>query len=181
MNLNDASLIAQIISAVIVVLTFVGLIVSLRQNTRAQRTVSVESLTAAITAINVPAMQSSALGEALVAVRADWWGATREQRITAHYFLFSFYKLIEQAWFQRRAGVLPEAQWQGWEMLLTVYCHSPGIANDWWPRRQFAYSREFREHLAQIPRSPEIGELGDIFGPRPTEGVQISDASSTPP
>ncbi len=165
MTLNDISLIAQIVSGALGVASLIVLIVSIRQNTRAQLALSVESLTAAIMSINVPAMQSPALGEALAAVREDWWGATREQRIIANYFLFSFYKLIEQAWYQHKSGVLHESQWAGWEVLLTVYAHSPGIASTWWPKRQHAYSRDFRAYIGETTKSHEVGELSDIFGP----------------
>ena len=54
MTLNDAYLVSQIIASVAVILSLIAVIISIRQNTRAQRTASVQSLTAAIAAINVP-------------------------------------------------------------------------------------------------------------------------------
>src|SRR5262249_12204362 len=85
MTLNDASLVSQIVSSIVVVLTFIGLIISIRQNTRAQLTLSVESLTRAIAAINVPGITAE-LGEAIAAVLRDWWGSSRQQRTTALLF-----------------------------------------------------------------------------------------------
>ena len=67
---------------------------------------AVDSLAAAIAAINVPATQSSALGSALSSAVNDWASATRDERIMARYFLFSFFKLHESAWYQRKAGSL---------------------------------------------------------------------------
>ena len=65
MTLEQLSALAQIIGAgaVLASLIFVGL--QIRQNTHSQRVVAVESLAAAIAAMNVPAMQSPALGTAL--------------------------------------------------------------------------------------------------------------------
>src|SRR5712671_7148659 len=113
MNLQVLVALAQIVSALPVLLTLVVLIISIRQNTKSQKALVVDSLAAAITSINVPAMESPALGSALSKATADWSSASREERIVAHYFLFSFFKLLENAWYQRRAGILDQAQWIG--------------------------------------------------------------------
>ena len=101
---------AQIVSASAVTLTLLAVIMTIRQNTRSQKALAVDSLAAAITSINVPAMKSHTLGSALSKATADWGSANREERIIAHYFLFSFFKLLENAWYQRRAGILDQAQ-----------------------------------------------------------------------
>ena len=62
MNMDKFAAIAEIINAAAVTLTLLGLIVTIRQNTRSQKAMAVDSLAAAIAAINVPATQSPALG-----------------------------------------------------------------------------------------------------------------------
>src|SRR5580693_6221432 len=109
---------AEITSALAVTFTLIALIISIRQNTKSQKALVVDSLAAAITSINVPAMESPVLGSALSKATADWGSATREERIVAHYFLFSFFKLLENAWYQQKTGVLDKGQWLGWEKLL---------------------------------------------------------------
>ena len=94
MNLQVIVALAQIVSALAVLLTLVVLIISIRQNTRSQKALVVDSLAAAITSINVPAMESPVLGSALSKATADWSSASREERIIAHFFLFSFFKLL---------------------------------------------------------------------------------------
>jgi hypothetical protein len=71
---------AEIVSALSVALTLIALIVSIRQNTKSQKALVVDSLAAAITSINVPAMESPFLGSALSKVTADWASANREER-----------------------------------------------------------------------------------------------------
>ena len=44
-----------------------------------------------------------------------------------HYFLFSFLKLLENAWYQQKAGIPDKAQWLGRETLLRKYYHSDGV------------------------------------------------------
>ena len=106
-----------VVGSVAVTLTLVVLIVSIRQNTNAQRVLAVQSLTAAIVSINVPAMELPALGHAIAAATRDWRKASRDDRILAHYFLFCWFKLAETAWYQQRARVLEPGLWAGWETL----------------------------------------------------------------
>jgi hypothetical protein len=154
---------AEIVSASAVTLTLIALIVSIRQNTRSQKALAVDSLAAAITSINVPAMESHVLGSALSKATIDWASASREERIMAHYFLFSFFKLLENAWYQQKAGILDQAQWRGWETLLRKYYHAEGVRRVWWPGRQNAYSPEFQAFLSGTKAPDELGSLNDLF------------------
>ncbi len=163
MSLDNLVSLANIVNALAVTLTLVVLVVSIRQNTRAQKVLAVESLSAAIVAINVPAMESPALGSALARAVKDWGSASRDERILAHFFLFSYFKLIETAWYQRNAGTLEAEQWAGWESVVRMFYHSDGVCKVWWPNRGHAFSPAFREYLAQSKAPTGVGSLHDIF------------------
>jgi len=149
MTLEQLSELSQIIGSASVVasLIFVGL--QIRQNTRSQRVVAVNSLTAAAVAINLPGMESPLLGKALAAATDDWKSATRDERVVAHYFLFSFFKLAESAWYQHRVHVLDATQWAGWERLLLAFYHCDGVKAGWWLHRGDVYAPEFRDYLSR--------------------------------
>ena len=163
MNLQTFVSLAEIISALAVTLTLIAVIVSVRQNTRSQKALAVESLAAAITAINLPGMESPALGAALAKTMADWSSASREERMIAHFFLFSFFKLLENAWYQKKAGILDQAQWVGWETMLRKYYHAPGVQQAWWPARKNGYSPEFQKFLFETNPPEEVSSLGELF------------------
>ena len=163
MNLQTWVSLAEIISAFAVTLTLIAVIISVRQNTRSQKALAVESLAAAITAINLPGMESPALGSALAKVMADWKSASREERMIAHFFLFSFFKLLENAWYQKKAGILDQAQWVGWETMLRKYYHSDGVQQSWWPARKNGYSPEFQKFLSETKPPPEMSSLAELF------------------
>src|ERR1700745_775445 len=163
MNLQVLVALAEIVSASAVTLTLIALIISIRQNTRSQKALAVDSLAAAITSINVPAMQSHLLGSALSKATSDWSSASREERIIAHFFLFSFFKLLENAWYQQKARILDHAQWLGWEMLLRKYYHADGVRRVWWPGRKHAYSPEFQKFLSGTKSPDELGSLNDLL------------------
>jgi hypothetical protein len=173
MNLQIFVAIAEIISALAVTLTLVGLVISIRQNTKSQKALAVDSLAAAITSINVPAMESHALGSALAKVTADWGSATREERIIAHYFLFSLFKLLENAWYQQRAGILDQSHWLGWESLLRKYYHADGVRQVWWPSRKHAYSPEFQKFLSETTPPEELTSLGELFDYLPSKSGDV--------
>ncbi len=163
MNLQTFVALAEIVNAAAVTATLVVLVVSIRQNTKAQKVTAVQSLSAAIAAINVPAMQSPALGTALASATKDWHAASRDERILAHYFLFSYFKLIEMGWYQQKAGTLEPGQWLGWENVMLRFYHSPGVKS-WWKYRGYAYSPAFQEYLAAT-RPPSGTEIfHDMFG-----------------
>ena len=164
MNLQVIVALAQIVSALAVLLTLVVLIISIRQNTRSQKALVVDSLAAAITSINVPAMESPALGAALAKATADWNSASREERMLAHFFLFSFFKLLENAWYQQKAGILDQAQWVGWETMLRKYYHAEGVQRAWWPARKNSYSPEFQKFLSETKPPEELSSLTELFG-----------------
>jgi hypothetical protein len=163
MSLESLIPVAEIVNALAVTLSLVVVIISIRQNTKAQRVASVQSLSAAIAAINVPAMESPALGNALSKAVKDWGSATRDERILAHFFLFSYFKLIETAWYQQQAGALEAEQWSGWERVMRSYYHAPGVRTVWWPHRRNAYSPAFQQYLEQSDRPTGVGALEDIF------------------
>ena len=163
MNLQVLVAIAEIASALAVTLSLIALIVSIRQNTKSQKALVVDSLAAAIASINVPAMESHALGSAIAKATANWGSASREERIIAHYFLFSFFKLSENAWYQQKSGILEKPLWLGWETLLRKYYHSEGVRRVWWPGRQQAYSPEFQKFLSGTQPPGELGNLTDLF------------------
>lgn len=164
MNLQTAAVLTGMISSVATTLTLIALIVSIRQNTRSQKILAVQSLAGAIAAINVPAMQSPQLGDALAAAVKDWKSATREQRTIAHYFLFTWFKLAEMAWYQQQAGVLDQDQWSGWETSTRMFYHGEGVRQGWWAHRKNSYSKAFRDYLARTEPPSGIVPLHDLLG-----------------
>jgi hypothetical protein len=163
MDLQVFVAIANIVNALAVTFTLAVLIVSIRQNTKSQKVLAVDSLAAAIASINVPAMESPVLGSAIAKATDNWDSASREECIMAHYFPFSFFKLSENAWYQQKAKILDRIQWLGWETLLRKYYHSEGVCQVWWPNRGHAYSQEFQRFLAETVPPDDIGSLSDLF------------------
>ncbi len=154
---------AEIVGALSVALTLIVLVVSIRQNTKSQRALAVDSLAGAIATINLPAIESPVVGNAVMKATADWAAADRDQRVIAHFFLFCIFKLSENAWYQRKTNILDRAQWEGWETVIRKYYHSKGVREVWWPSRRNAYSKQYQKFLAGTTEPEDLGSLSDIF------------------
>ena len=175
MSLQEAADFGQVIAAIAVLGTLVFVGVQIRQNTQFQKLSVVDALSTAVACITIKGIESPALGEALAAALQDWGAASREQRIITHYFLFAYFKLSENAWYQRQAGVLEPAQWVGWETMVRHYYHSPGVRNVWWPRRCDAFSKEFEAYLAGTVAPAHYASLNDIFDDHATTKGPIAN------
>ena len=146
MSLETISAIAQLVAAVGVIASLFYLAVQIRQNTRSQRSVVVDSLTHSLIALLGPQATDPALTRAFAAAVEDWRGATEEDRWRAVAVLFTIFKLFENAWFQQRQGTLEREQWQGWDLYIRAYYHRPGVRT-WWSLRRGMFAAGFRDYV----------------------------------
>src|SRR5437660_4524163 len=109
-NLETVSAIAQIIAAIGVIASLFYLAAQIRQNTRSQRSVVVDSLTGSLIAVLGPQAADPAITRACAAAVEDWPGATEEDRLRAAAVLLALFKLAGDAWFQERRGTLDREQ-----------------------------------------------------------------------
>lgn len=104
MNLQVFVAVAEIVSALAVTLTLVALLISIRQNTRSQKALVVDSLAAAIASINVPAMESHALGSAIAKATMNWGSASREERIMGALLSLFFLQVVGERLVSTKSG-----------------------------------------------------------------------------
>lgn len=142
MSLETVNSIAQIVAAIGVIASLFYLAVQIRQNTKSQQSVVVDSLTSSLIAVLAPQASDPALTRACAAAVEDWNGAREEDRLQAACVLLALFKLSENAWFQQRQGTLDPEQWQGWDFYMRAYYHRPGVQT-WWSRRRGMFSLAF--------------------------------------
>ena len=160
----DIQFVSEIISSVAIVLSLIFVVYQIYQNTKAQKALVVDSLAKAIADINAPLTSDPQVGISISKALKDWEAATPEDKARAHYFLFSIFKLSENAWFQKEAGVLSDEQWNGWEAMALYYYRSDGVTNHWWKMRGGGFSVEFSEHLKNSTREIKVSPLDEIMG-----------------
>jgi hypothetical protein len=182
MSLEQAACLGQVIAALAVLASLVFVGFQIRQAARFQKLAAVDALSTAIAGINLAGMETPVLGEALATASLDWDVASREQRIVAHYFLMSYFKLAENAWNQRRAGILTSDQWFGWENMLLIFYHSAGVQGAWWPRRRNAFSPPFQAYLSGTNAPRDFATMSEVFsgGGAPRAIADLQGIERTP-
>lgn len=162
MSLETVNSIAQIVAAIGVIASLFYLAAQIRQNTKSQRSVVVDSLTSSLIALLGPQSYDPTLMRSFAAAVDDWHGATVEDRTRAVATLFITFKLFENAWFQRRQGTLDPEQWEGWELHMRVYYHRPGVKT-WWSDRRSMFAAGFRDYLEGTKPVTEVSPLSELI------------------
>jgi hypothetical protein len=160
-NLETISALAQLIAAAGVIASLFYLSVQIRQNTRSQRSVVVDSLTHSLINLLGPQASNPDQMRAFVSVTEDWHGATEADRLRAVSTLFIMFKVFENSWFQRRQGTLDAEQWEAWDLHIRVYYHRPGVKT-WWSLRRAMFAAGFRNYLEStqpVKDLPPISQL----------------------
>lgn len=166
MNLETINSIAQIIAAIGVIASLFYLAAQIRQNTKSQRSVVVDSLTTSLNALLGPQSTDPLLLRSFAAAVDDWEGCTEEERVRAVAMFFAVFKLFENAWFQKRQGTLDPQQWEGWDAYMRMYYHRPGV-RVWWQMRRAAFASGFRDYIEATEPIPEMVPLSRVIQGRP--------------
>jgi hypothetical protein len=161
-NLETISAIAQLVAALGVIASLFYLAAQIRQNTRSQRSVVVDSLTQSLIHLLEPQASDPELTRAFVAATEDWQSASETDRLRSVSILFTTFKLFENAWFQRRQGTLEPAQWEGWDLHMRVYYHRPGVKT-WWSLRRGMFAADFRRYLEATKPITDLAPLSQLI------------------
>ena len=162
MSLETINSIAQIVAAIGVVASLFYLAVQIRQNTKSQRSVVVDSLTSSLINLLSPQSSDPELMRAFVSATEEWDSASEADRLRAAPMLFSVFKLFENAWFQRRQATLDPEQWQGWELYMRVYYHRPGV-RAWWSARRSMFAPGFRNYIESTEPIGDVRPLSELI------------------
>ena len=162
MNLETINSIAQIVAAIGVIASLFYLAAQIRQNTKSQRSVVVDSLTSSLINLLGPQSSDPDLTRSFASATEEWHGASVEDRSRAAATLFTLFKLIENAWFQQRQGTLEREQWEGWDLYVRVYFHRPGV-QIWWADRRGMFAIGFRKYVESTKPVTDVRPLSELI------------------
>jgi hypothetical protein len=153
--------IAQLIAALGMVASLFYLAAQIRQNTRSQRSVVVDSLTRSMNDLIGPQASDLTQLQTWISITEDWHSATEADRLRGIFLLFTMFKVFENAWFQQCQGTLDRQQWKAWDLHIRVYFHRPGVRT-WWSLRRGMFAEGFQSYLESsdpVKDLPPISEL----------------------
>ncbi len=161
MDLAVISTLAQVASALGVIVSLVYLAVQVRQNTRAVRNSTHHDLT--LTRLDYIAMivQSPELSRILRLGAQDQANLNEEERHRFDLIMYYLFSAGENFYYQNRQGVLDPEQWDRWCGTLRYYFTQPGIRT-WFEKSPPRFAASFSEFLGQEFRLTDVrkGEAG---------------------
>jgi hypothetical protein len=119
-KLETINAIAQLIAAIGVIASLFYLAAQIRQNTRSQRSIVVDSLTQSLINLLGPQSSDPDLTRAFASATEDWYGAAEADRLRAVAVLFTLFKLSRTHGFKNA-----RARWtrsNGKDGTLTLAC-----------------------------------------------------------
>jgi hypothetical protein len=154
MTLDEIHSIGQTVAAVATVasLVFVGL--QIRQNTRATRAASHNSVSDSLNEINRMFAENADLTKIWLAGMADRQALTAEERWRFDSTARAYMHVCETMFIQAELGAgdkgVMHAEEEGIRMIFT----SPGV-RAWWAENPFGFCAEFRTYVGKLTRSAE--------------------------
>ena len=143
---------AQVVSALGVIMSLVYLAIQVRQNTRAVRHSTHHALT--VTRLDYIALvaQDVELSRILRLGSQDLARLSEEEGYRFNLIMYYLFSAGENFYYQNRQGVLDAEQWDRWRSALRYYFTQPGIRT-WFETSPIQFTSSFTEFLRQEFRS----------------------------
>jgi hypothetical protein len=135
---------AELLGALGVIGSLMYLAVQIRQNTRSVRASSYQSAVAIGVEVNRMVAGDAALASILRRGREDLASLDPDEETRFNALLGSQFRLYENVYYQRLAGTLEPAMWEGYRAILLRNTSRPGV-RVWWSERRTLFRREFAE------------------------------------
>jgi hypothetical protein len=144
MTLEDLGNIGEFLGALAVVISLVYLAVQIRQNTRAVRSASHQSLVSSEQAIQASVSDNREVARIVVQANKDFDGLDEEDRLRFVMLVSRMLSNFENIYYQYSRGLLDEDLWQPWLEGMNFFVQQPGLRR-YWEAFKFGYAEPFRE------------------------------------
>jgi hypothetical protein len=155
MTLEEIYYVSQIVAVVGIFasLVFVGL--QIRQNTRATRAASHNSVSDSLNEINRMFAENADLTKIWLAGMADRQALTAEERWRFDSTARAYMHVCETMFIQAGLGAGDKSVMHAEEEGIKMVFASPGM-REWWAENPFGFCAEFRTYIAKLAKSVEI-------------------------
>jgi hypothetical protein len=146
MDLMTISVVAQVVSALSVVISLIYLAAQIRQNTRAVRNATHHELTVTRLDYITLVAQNPDLSRILRVGMQDLSQLNEDERQRFHLIMYYLFSAGENFYYQHRQGQLDAEQWERWCGTLRYYFTQPGIRT-WFETNPIPFAAGFAEFL----------------------------------
>lgn len=146
MNWDAVGAIAELVGAVGVIASLFYVASQIRRNSLALEASTNQAVSDSTQQRLLAPAQSPALAAALANSRSDFDALTPAELVQLAFFSRATFRGIQNAFFQRRQGLLSEASWKDYEAILRNNLGTPYVP-DWWPTARHTFDEEFAEYV----------------------------------
>ena len=146
MNWNAIGAIAELVGAAGVVVTLLYLAVQVRQNTKALRAATFQSIIGFATGFAERVAGSGEFATIFETGMADLEALNETERLRFHFQLIALLRRFENIHYQSRMGLIDDEQWEGLRASLHSIMLRPG-SRAWWKVNAQLFNPSFRKFL----------------------------------
>lgn len=146
MNWNAIGALAELVGAAGVVVTLSYLAAQVRQNTKALRAATFQSVIGYATGFAESVARNADLAAIFQNGMADFESLDEPDRFRFHFQLIALLRRYENMHYQSRMGLLDDDQWEGLRASLNDIMGRPG-SSAWWRLNSSLFNSSFRDFL----------------------------------
>lgn len=162
MNWEAFSTIAELVSAIAVVISLLYLALQIRQNTHQVRVATNHEISHDLREATRNLL-SAGKTEMYVRGLEDPQSLDRSEQLDFAFFMFDLFKGFENIHYHYLHGTIGADVWPGWCYFIRSYAIAPG-AQRYWRARRDIFHPEFRAFIESIEPNQEFKRVGDVFG-----------------
>jgi hypothetical protein len=144
MSLEDLGNIGEFVGAIAVVVSLIYLAVQIRQNTRAVRSASHQTLVSSEQAIQASISDNREVARIVVQANKDFDALDEEDRLRFLMLAGRLFSNFENIYYQYSRGLLDEDLWRPWSDSIPFFVQQPGFLR-YWEIFRFGFAEPFRD------------------------------------
>jgi len=152
MNWDALGAMAELVGALVVVVSVVYFAVQIRHSTRVSKAAAQEAAVTALRDLTKPLAQDAELSRIFRVGLEGLDGLEGEDRVRFFHLAFQFFKAAEGIHFHYVQEVLDEGVWKGYSTIFHHYLATPGF-REYWDLRRDSFSPAFQQFHDTIPLS----------------------------
>jgi hypothetical protein len=146
MTIQDLGSLGEFVAAIATVATLAYLAIQVRQNTRALRSATFESISEQMAQNVQPLLNNGDLAELVLKGYADPDAMDPAEQIRFHALMLASIRRMESVYIQEQIGSLEPELARGFELSLLTLLQNAGAAR-WWSTAKATFSPRFVEHV----------------------------------
>jgi len=165
MHWDALGAVAELLGAIGVIASLFYVAAQIRRNSSALEAATNQAVSDSTQDRLLAAAQNPSLAAALANARNDFDGLSPTERVQLAFFTRATFRGIQNVFFQHQQGLLSEAAWGDYEVIIRNNLSRPDVPV-WWPTERDSYDEAFAEYVDRM-----LAEAPAAKNPLSTDGL----------